>query len=324
MKRSLNELEPLLANWRDGGHDDWCDEVCSSIRETLHPTKNGHMPKWLETIDNLPPLNVTSTAFDCDAVTVSGPCSASQRETLTEQLRAFHPWRKGPFSLFEIPLDAEWRSDAKWRRVAPHLDLQGKYILDVGCGNGYYGWRMLGDGAACVVGIEPYPLYNMQYHLLKHFIPDTRNYVIGAKDNVLRSGQPMFDVTFSMGVFYHCKHPVGHLESLRHTLKPGGQLVLETLVIDGDADRALIPSDRYAKMRNVWLIPSVLMLERLLKRCQFREIEVVDVSPTTTDEQRSTDWMTFESLADFLNPDDPTQTIEGYPGPQRAVILARK
>ena len=183
---------------------------------------------------------------------------------------------------------------------------------------------MLGEGASCVVGIEPYPLYNMQYHLLKRFVPNTRNYVVAAKDSILRPNQPTFDMTFSMGVFYHCKNPVGHLESLRHTLKPDGQLVLETLVIDGDADRALIPSDRYAKMRNVWLIPSVLMLERLLKRCQFREIEVVDVSLTTTDEQRSTDWMTFESLSDFLDPSDATKTIEGHPGPQRAVILARK
>jgi len=48
---------------------------------------------------------------------------------------------------------------------------------------------------------------------------------------------------------------------------------------------------------------------------------VVDVSPTTPDEQRTTDWMTFHSLKDFLDPDDPTRTIEGYPGPIRATLV---
>ena len=150
------------------------------------------------------------------------------------------------------------------------------------------------------------------------------NVNLAAKDRILATKQPTFDVTFSMGVLYHCKDPVGHLEALRHTLKPGGSLVLETLVVDGDAERALIPETRYAKMRNVWLIPSVLMLDRLLKRCQFRNVEVVDVTRTTTTEQRRTQWMTFESLADFLDPSDPKLTVEGYPSPKRAICIANR
>lgn len=320
----LQELEPLFANWSAGGHAAWCDELRASISEILEPAKNGHMQKWLETIESLPSMEVESFDFSSDAVTFAGPCSMEQREQVTQALRVFHPWRKGPFAVFDVELDCEWRSDLKWQRVSPHIDLREKYVLDVGCGNGYYGWRMLGAGAACVVGIEPYPLYNMQYQLLKRFVPDSQNFVVPAKDAVLRARQPTFDVTFSMGVFYHCKNPIGHLEALRHTLKPDGTLVLETLVVDGDAEHVLIPQDRYAKMRNVWLIPSVLLLERMLRRAQFHDVQVVDVSVTSTDEQRRTEWMTFESLADFLDPQDSTKTIEGHPAPKRAVVVAKK
>ncbi|MCB1873099.1 MAG: DUF1698 domain-containing protein, partial [Gammaproteobacteria bacterium] len=30
----------------------------------------------------------------------------------------------------------------------------------------------------------------------------------------------------------------------------------------------------------------------------------------------------FESLADYLNPSDPTRTVEGYPAPRRAILAA--
>ena len=34
--------------------------------------------------------------------------------------------------------------------------------------------------------------------------------------------------------------------------------------------------------------------------------------------------MTTESLADFLDPHDSGKTLEGYPAPLRAVLVARK
>ena len=62
----------------------------------------------------------------------------------------------------------------------------------------------------------------------------------------------------------------------------------------------------------------------MLERCGFTDIRVVDSTRTTVEEQRSTDWMTFESLADFLSPTDHTRTVEGHPAPLRAMLLARK
>ena len=195
MKASLDELEPLFYDWLAGGHGAWCEAVRANITSTLAPNKNGHMEKWLDAIERVSDFSVAGSNFSSDAVTVEGQCQSSSsspdpEETLREALRAFHPWRKGPFDLFGIQLDAEWRSDLKWSRVSPHIDLAGKYVLDVGCGNGYYGWRMLGEGAARVVGLEPYPLYNMQYRLLKQFVPDSQNYVIAANDRLLSPTLP--------------------------------------------------------------------------------------------------------------------------------------
>ena len=76
-----------------------------------------------------------------------------------------------------------------------------------------------------------------------------------------------FDTVFSMGVLYHRKSPIEHIEQLRNQLKDDGELVLETLVVDGDENQVLMPSDRYGKMRNVWFLPSsaALTLGRALR-----------------------------------------------------------
>jgi len=51
-------------------------------------------------------------------------------------------------------------------------------------------------------------------------------------------------------------------------------------------------------------------------------VEIVDVGQTSVEEQRRTPWMTFHSLAQFLDPDDPGLTIEGLPAPRRAILTA--
>ena len=133
-----------------------------------------------------------------------------------------------------------------------------------------------------------------------------------------------FDTVFSMGVLYHRRSPIDHLLDLKDTLLRGGELVLETLVVEGDAQQVLVPEDRYAMMRNVWFLPSVPALELWLRRAGFVDVRCVDVSTTSVEEQRATDWMRFQSLPDFLDPADHSRTVEGLPAPTRAVLLARK
>ena len=246
------------------------------------------------------------------------------RAVIEQCLRGLHPWRKGPFEVFGIPLDTEWRSDWKWGRVKDALDpLPGRLVLDVGCGNGYYGWRMVGAGADLVLGIDPTLVYVMQYQALQRYIGERGNYVLPLGMEAVPDNLRAFDTVFSMGVLYHRRSPMDHLLALRQTLRPGGQLVLETLVIDGPAGQVLVPEGRYAKMRNVWFLPSPGTLEQWLRRCRFTDVQTVDVAVTRVEEQHSTPWMQFESLPDFLDPNDHAFTIEGLPAPRRAVLVAR-
>ncbi|MGB1439719.1 MAG: tRNA 5-methoxyuridine(34)/uridine 5-oxyacetic acid(34) synthase CmoB, partial [Luminiphilus sp.] len=201
-------------------------------------------------------------------------------------------------------------------------DMTDHTVLDIGCGNGYHCWRMLGAGAAEVIGIDPSPLFNVQFRAIQHFLQQPSINVLPVALEQLPGQLKTFDTTFSMGVLYHRRSPMDHLTELRETLVPGGQLVLETLVVEGGADTVFVPPGRYARMGNVWFLPSPSALCVWLAKAGFLNVRLVDVSQTGTDEQRTTDWMTFHSLAQFLDPDDPQQTVEGHPAPRRAILTA--
>ena len=94
------------------------------------------------------------------------------------------------------------------------------------------------------------------------------------------------------------------------------------MVVEGPEGYSLMPPGRYCRMSNVWFIPSAATLEGWLKRCGFRRIRCVDVSPTASSEQRRTEWMPFQSLQDGLDADDSSITIEGHPAPLRAIYVA--
>ncbi len=306
----------------------WAGRLPRQVAEALAPGRHGDLERWRHLLEGLPEVKSADLELTAAVVRVGGAdeIAPAVREELHRGLRALQPWRKGPFELFGVRIDSEWRSDLKWARVAPHLQpLAGRRVLDVGCGNGYYAWRMAGAGAQWVLGIDPSLLFLVQFAAVRRFMaapPDVHLLPLGIE--AVPPGLKGFDTVFSMGVLYHRRSPMDHLEALRGCLRPGGQLVLETLVVEGDETRVLVPRGRYARMRNVWFIPSPAALVNWLRRCGFQEVRVVDVTPTTPAEQRSTAWMGFESLAQALDPADPGKTVEGYPAPVRAVVLARR
>jgi tRNA (mo5U34)-methyltransferase len=307
------------------GRGEWAHDLRQKTEDALSSERHGKLAEWIQALESLPSVENASLNATSDAVTIEGALLETSKAALEASLRALHPWRKGPFNFFGMPIDTEWRSCLKWDRLAPHLDLRNRIVLDVGCGNGYYGWRMLHSGARMVLGLDPFLLFLMQFEAVKKYASaNCSHYVLPLTDEDLPERLNLFDVTLSMGVLYHRTSPIDHLRSLWESLAPGGQLVLETIVIESSQREVLVPEDRYAKMRNVWFIPSVPMLQLWLRRCGFKDIRVIDVARTTFEEQRRTDWMTFESLADFLDPADPMRTIEGYPAPVRAMLLARK
>jgi tRNA (mo5U34)-methyltransferase len=288
-------------------------------------TRHGDLTRWLAALETLPKLAPLEANLNADSVTIGNEqsCDDVTRQQIKTALRQLMPWRKGPFSVYGVFIDTEWRSDWKWNRLKDHIQpLQGRTVLDVGCGNGYHCWRMAGAGAELVIGIDPSPLFVVQHQAIQHFVSQHNTFVLPLGIEHLPAKLGGFDTVFSMGVLYHRRSPLDHLMELRDCLRPGGELVLETLVVDGAEGEALLPRDRYAMMRNVWFIPSCPTLELWLQRCGFADIRLVDVSVTSTEEQRATDWMRFDSLADYLDPDDPGRTAEGYPAPRRAILTA--
>ena len=317
----------LLAELDGTGQSIWAEIIRTQLTRRFDENPHGDLGRWQSALNVLPDISGIVSELNTSAITLGSTAtlSLSQQQALESGLRGLMPWRKGPFDFFGTRIDTEWRSDWKWDRVSPYLsDLTGRRILDVGCGSGYHCWRMLGEGAGRVIGIDPGLLFLFQFLSVKRYLPETPVDLLPIRVEDLPEGLEAFDTTFSMGVLYHRRSPLDHLLELKGTLRRGGELVLETLVVDGPEGYSLMPEDRYGQMRNVWFLPSCDTLLRWLDRTGFRNARVVDVSETSIEEQRSTDWMRFNSLQDFLNPDDPGKTIEGYPGPKRATIIAEK
>ena len=323
MKSSI-DYSALFELLKNTELEPWLAVLSSRLDEKLYNVNHGDLPAWEAVLELLPlikpeKINLSSSAIE---IGCGGQLDEETKEQIKNNIKVLMPWRKGPFDLFGVYIDTEWRSDWKWDRLEKHLSpLEGRKILDVGCGNGYHLWRMAAHNPELVVGVDPGLKYVYQFEIMRRYINNESTFLLpfGIEDVPQLKA---FDTVFSMGVFYHRRSPIDHLIELRDCCRSGGELVLETLIIDGNDGEALLPDDRYAQMRNVWFLPTVPTLEAWMKRCGYKNIRVVDVSVTTIDEQRQTEWMTFHSLEQYLDPDDHTKTIEGYPAPKRVVIIA--
>ena len=304
----------------------WSAPLADAIARTeRHP--HGDRARWQAIINTLPaaPPNSGSVCL-AHPPAFTAPLTAAQQTALHEGLLALQPWRKGPFNIAGVRIDSEWRSDWKWRRLAAAANFTGKRVLDVGAGNGYYLLRALGAGAKLALGIEPSQLYLAQFTALQRYFRAEQARLLPLRDTDLApiaaqaAGQGV-DLLLSLGVLYHRRDPHQHLRLLHGCLRPGGELLLEGLVLEGDEDQSLVPQPRYAGMRNVWQIPSVPRLFRWLQESGFQAPKLRNLSRTTPAEQRRTRWINGHSLADFLQPDQK-RTIEGYPRPLRALVSA--
>lgn len=326
-----HHYDTFWAQLSDEKFDQWHAQLPSLIDEALHPEGNGNLPRWQAAFKELIQFQ-GETAYNLNnaAITVAAdsPLSQDEKQHLQDTLRAFHPWRKGPFAIHDIYIDTEWHSDWKWDRVQPHLSpLKGRKVLDIGCGSGYHLWRMLGEEAELAIGVDPSLLFMHQFMVLKHFIGENTPAFflpLTLEQLPVSNKGGAFDTVFSMGVLYHRRSPIDHIYELKNQLLPGGELVLETLVVTEDYGQLLVPDDRYAQMRNVWFLPSVNELIHWLERCGFKDVRCVDLNQTSIEEQRTTDWMTWNSLETFLDPNDHNLTVEGYPAPLRATLIAQK
>lgn len=313
-------LQKLIEQY---GLSGWGNQLESITQQFIINNPHGRTGTWEETLASLPNISIDERLLDNSAIKISTKQSIDFN-AVKQTLLSLYPWRKGPYDIHGIYIDTEWRSDLKWDRLKDKITpLKDRRVLDIGCGNGYHLWRMLGDGASCAIGVDPMRLYAVQFQAIRHFVgADLPATVLPVGIEQLPMHEPAFETIFSMGVLYHRRKPLEHIEQLKSLLVPGGELVLETLIMEDDT-LSLSGKDRYARMRNVWHIPTISALTEWLQQARMHEIKVIDISPTTTVEQRKTEWMPFESLQESLDPENSGKTIEGHPGPVRAVLTAR-
>jgi tRNA (mo5U34)-methyltransferase len=256
-----------------------------------------------------------------DVVTIEGELSKIEKDHIDSVARMMKPWRKGPFKIFDTLIESEWNSNLKYNLLKPHFNLKDKVVADVGCNNGYYMFRFLEQNPKEIIGFDPSAICKIQFDFINHFIKSDIVYELLGIEHI-EFYPKKFDTIFCLGVLYHRSDPIGALKSLKRSLNKNGELFLDTFIIDGEDDIALTPKDRYSKIPNIYFIPTVSALKNWCLRAGFKDVQLLEIKTTTTDEQRKTDWIKGDSLESFLDKSDQNYTVEGYPAPKRAYIKA--
>ena len=318
MKLFFDNFKPFFDNSNLEVISNDCMNACVKALKV----KNGNVPKWDEAIE------IINTLFKGEVVLNSPYIQIKRNDVNTNELiialEKLLPWRKGPFMFNDVKLESEWQGDLKWRRISKNIKpLVNKNVLDVGSGNGYFTLRMAMEGAQKALGSDPFLLFNYQFQAIKSLIDSPLEAMVLPIRLEDMPKKPIFDSVFSMGVLYHQRDHMNHLNNLKAMMAPGAELILETLVVDGEKGYSLIPNDRYARMRNVHCLPSIETLKSWLIDANFQNIKVIDVTKTSPKEQRKTCWIgkNAASLQDFLDPNNSSYTIEGHPAPTRAIII---
>ncbi len=292
----------------------------------INQDKKGFL-RYRDPMRSVQHLRASSCDFSGDVVRIGTAADLlpDEHQLVHSVLRGFMPWRKGPFSVFGINIDAEWRSERKWNRIVPELpDLSGKTIADIGCNNGYYMFRMASKKPEFVLGFEPYVQHYYTFNTLNTFAGQNQLQVELLGIEHLNLFPECFDVIFCLGILYHRPSPIEALRDLHTALKPGGCLIVESQAIPGSDPVALFPMQTYAKVPGTWFVPTAACLRNWLARAGFRDVHFFCEHPMSSEEQRPTSWMTFESYEDFIDKHNPTRTIEGYPAPLRIFFRANK
>ncbi|EQC45410.1 tRNA 5-methoxyuridine(34)/uridine 5-oxyacetic acid(34) synthase CmoB [Bacteriovorax sp. Seq25_V] len=301
-----------------------------SLRKILDERNSwtGHKAgeKYSPIQEKISQLNSIATQVEVDDY-VHLVTNKSESLLIEEIAKDLIPWRKGPFKVDDLAIDSEWRSNLKWKRIQDSIgSLKDQVVLDIGCNNGYYMFQMLKDQPELVLGIDPVIHNKFQFEFINKIANkgNLKFELFGIEE--LPYFRSMFDTIFSMGIIYHHRHPLEQLMEMREALKSEGHLILETIGIPGEESICLFPEDRYSKMRNVWFLPTLSCLKNWLNRTGFTNIEVLSESLTTTEEQSTTPWCPppFQSLEEFLDPNDKTKTVEGHPAPVRFCVKAQK
>ncbi len=325
LERNLGYLSPDYLE--EGVHTLNVEGIRALREEREFRLWDDKVQRYREAVGSVQDLQASSWDFSSDVISVGTAdlLTKEQRSRWEQALRAFCPWKKGPFSLFGTTIDAEWRSEWKWNRILPHISsLEGKTVADIGCHNGYFMFRMAEQKPRWVVGFEPYAKHFWNFQLVQNLVqqPNLAFELLGVEHFDLYP--KFFDTIFCLGILYHHTDPLGLLRSMRQALTPKGEIVVDCQGIAGEEPLSLTPRGRYANARGIWFLPTRSCLEHWMNRAGFANVRTIFSEPLSVDEQRPTPWAEIQSLEHFLDPNDPTRTIEGYPAPWRHYIVASR
>ena len=234
----------------------------------------------------------------------------SELDSLRQRALSLGPWRKGPFRVGGLLIEGHWKSDLKWNRaIRAAGDIRGKTVIDVGCNNGYYLFRMREAGASHAIGFDPVAQFENQFLFLNEFARDPSIDFI--RSGYQEMGAATADIVFCMGVIYHQKNPMDVLEKLLGALRPGGRIILETMGLD-IGENCLVPSGRYAGSSGIWFVPGPGAVANWCKRTGLK-CTLADVWDAR-DEQQKTQFAELPLTTDFYHGE---KTSEGYPLPLR-------
>lgn len=240
-------------------------------------------------------------------------------DNIIDLAKDLKPWRKGPFKLNATLIDSEWQSFIKFNGLKPFLNLKDKIVADVGCNNGYYMFKMLELEPKSIVGFDPSVLSFLQFSFINHFVKSNIKFeLLGVQD--LPNYNIKFDTILCLGVLYHRSDPIKTLKELKSSLNKGGEVFIDNMFIQRDDEFVLSPKSTYSKIPNIYFIPSIKALRNWCERAKFKTFDILSIKNTDFNEQRKTQWIYGESLENFLDPNDPELTIEGYPAPKRVYV----
>lgn len=263
--------------------------------------------------------------FDPQAIKINCDRHFTKEETalLQQTVMSMKSWRKGPYYINDFYINSEWRDYIKWQRIAPFCtDLRRKTVADVGCSNGYFMFNLLRYQPEKVIGFDPFQICKYQFDFLNYFVKAKQLEFMLKQDLDLADFSQSFDLILYMGVLYHRRDPVQSLKILKDALKPQGKMLIETMILPGESPEPVEIKDRYSLMKNVYYLTTIHGLQRWLEEAGFSDYKLISVSQTSTFEQRTSEYAPFISLEGFLNPENPLETVEGYPGPRRLIIEA--
>ena len=303
------------------------DAILTLRHERQASLFSDRMAVYQEAAKAVQTISCSTSGFSEGPVKIGAPndLSEAQRVQVQQALKAFCPWKKGPFDFFGTTIDAEWRSDWKWDRIQPHIQaLHGRKVADIGCHNGYFMFRMADQQPLQVIGFEPVAKHFWNFQLIQNLIQQENLAfeLLGVEH--IDHYPSYFDTIFCLGILYHHTDPVGLLRKMHKALSHRGEIIIDCQGIPGDEPVALTPRGRYAQARGIWFLPTQSCLEHWMTRAGFTKLRCIFAAPLSIEEQRRTPWANINSLKDFLDPADASRTIEGYPAPWRYYIVAQR